>query len=81
MVFIAMLMVSTPILVMLFFVFYKSWLIIAQKNKKPELPNYTNNTVHQGTSFSQPIKYADDTEDEITAVITAAVNIYLKQTI
>lgn len=84
MVILAALMVSTPILVMIFFVFYKSFLYF--KNKKSdntELISYNQGVKQSYNNLelqNQNSDFEEDNDDELTAVISSAVSYYLQKT-
>ncbi|HOE91127.1 MAG TPA: hypothetical protein PKZ69_06230 [Candidatus Cloacimonadota bacterium] len=78
---IAYLIISTPILAIIFFIFYKSYLAIKELSTKKKLSTnlvskYQTNTGHASTVEASYQTIPDNDEDEITAVISAAVSYY-----
>jgi len=78
-VFIALVMVFSPILVMIFFVFYKlvilfgkSKQVVASPSKKINHPDFSEQSSSIYLDLATP-------NDEIIAVITAAVNLFYQK--
>ena len=79
--------VLAPMAVTLFFVFYKIWLLI--KKKKLDSLNASNEIESTKVEAKKPITnqnddeydycILDDADEEMTAVIAAAIKIYFKQ--
>ncbi len=85
MLYLALVMVSSPILIMIFYMFYKSYLYFTQGKKEEQF--HLNNTFAPANKIQsypvqthEKISQVRDDEDEITAVITCAVNYYLQKT-
>jgi len=68
---IAMCIVSAPVVVSIFFIFYKSYIYFAQKYARPAIE-----TPIENLSFTNR---RSSNDDEIVAVISAAVNVYLQK--
>jgi len=69
---IAMTVVSLPVVVSIFFIFYKSYIFFAEKYARPAIE-----TPIENLSFSN--RRATASDDEIAAVISAAVSVYLQK--
>ena len=68
MIFLAITMLLAPIITIFFFIFYKIWQNHKEKIEVKDMP-----------SVVIPQKIAKKDDDEITAVITTAINLYLNQ--
>lgn len=79
MIILAISLVCAPIVVVVFFIFYKLWSVIFEDRKKKVLED---NNAASAISAVKTVETKDDNavDDEISAVISAAVKIYLKQT-
>ncbi|MCL2063146.1 MAG: hypothetical protein FWG98_02075 [Candidatus Cloacimonetes bacterium] len=86
MIIIAMILVSTPIILMLYFSIKKTLIYMKTQKITPKIPSISskfllkkdekNDSNHLVTQSLQ--KLSDKEDEEITAVITAAINMYLR---
>ena len=74
MIVLALFLVASPIIAMLYFAIYKSYMYF-HKKKIPNIP--IASTLQNPTIAVSSQIYTDKDDEEMTAVITAAINMYL----
>lgn len=84
MIYLALVMVSSPILIMIFFIFYKSFLFLLN-DKTKDLKKYEETFLPKATSQYMPqqtqvVQTDSESEDEIAIVVSSAVSYYLQKT-